>query len=186
MHNLRKVGHRQMFDVLKLSWTTITNNCTSLIRANISPWARSPQIRRSQTEIYNLNKNTSLKVDGPDKDRWVLKLNYIKKQAQRKQLGAFAAYTTSQLNIFGHDGDTLGVNSAQLLLVKPKLPTIGIASQSCNLEQLHEPNVGRAAFGSTIQCFFGSVEFPEEPQSLDDSDAVSSHHQHWVRIFELP
>ncbi|XP_003381874.1 conserved hypothetical protein [Trichinella spiralis] len=117
---------------------------------------------------------------GPGKDRLVMnKLGVTK-------LGAFAAYTTSQLNIFGHDGDTLGVNSAQLLLVKPKLPTIGIASQFCNLGQLHEPNVGRAAYGSTVQCFFGSVEFPEEPQSLDDSDAVFSHHQHLVRIFELP
>ncbi|XP_003367126.1 conserved hypothetical protein, partial [Trichinella spiralis] len=86
---------------------------------------------------------------GPEKDRWIMNKIGLTK------LGAFTPYTTSQLNILWHNGDTFCVNSTQVcvfeqanqpLLVKLKLLTIGIATQFCNLEQLPEPNAGMAAF----------------------------------------
>ena len=49
-----------------------------------------------------------LKFGGPEEDRWV------SDELPRRSLGAFATDSASQLDVLGHDGDSLGVDGAEV------------------------------------------------------------------------
>ncbi|KAF0687840.1 Uncharacterized protein FWK35_00028913, partial [Aphis craccivora] len=97
---------------------------------------------------------------GPE--RAVLRGSHI----QLDNLSTFSTDMTSQLNVFWHDRDTLGVDSAQVVRFAGLLQRHdGRALETqIGLEVLsdltHMP-LGTAIYGSTVQCSFGTTDLTE-------------------------
>ena len=120
-----------------------------------------------------------VRLCGSDKSRYCNGWQRHRKSAAAAaavDLRALTADATGQLDVLGHDGDTLGVDGAQVgvleqadqvglarLLQGQHGASSGSADRSWSPERSREPGAGRAACGSAARCSSGSDGFRGEP-----------------------